>query len=105
MPGEFLNCEDVEIFHDLTSENDESDSLCLRCWEDFLAASTDDPMPTFGSSNGPFELEGFHSDITPFELAAQFNPQTERGDSSDHGKSSSDEDEDEDDQTCHQRHT
>ncbi|KAJ5995309.1 hypothetical protein N7481_002286 [Penicillium waksmanii] len=102
MPGKFLQCEDVEIYHDLTPEDDDQ---CLWCWEDLLTASTDDPMPAFGSSD--YFIEGLNSDIPPFELAAQFNPDTERGDSSDLGKSSSDEDEDEDedDQIGHQRHT
>lgn len=107
MPGKFLNCEDVEIYHDLTSEDDQSDSPCLWCWEELPTASIDDPMPTFGCSD--YSIEGLNSDISPFELAAQFNPETEREDSSDLGKSSSDEDEDEDededDQIGHQRHT
>ncbi|CAI7668909.1 unnamed protein product [Penicillium pancosmium] len=81
MPGKFLSCEDVEIYHDYHDLTSEDDDTCLWCWEDLRTASIDDPMSTFGIGNDPFE--GVNSEIPPFEFAAQFNPQTEREDSSD----------------------
>ncbi|CAI7595926.1 unnamed protein product [Penicillium manginii] len=78
MPGQFVQCDTLDINHDLIPENDD---LCQWCWDDLLTASIDDSMPVFGGSAQP--LEGFKADVPPFELAVQFNPETEEGDSGD----------------------
>lgn len=78
-PGELLSCKEVEIYHELTTEEEED--ICLWCWEALATASIDDPMTAFGSSI--HHIEGLYADIPPFELAAQFNPEMEGSVSSD----------------------
>lgn len=69
-PGDLIRCEDAEISHNLTSERDEG--LCMRCHDISLTKDLNEVTP----SNVYLPIEGLNSEIPPFVVAAQANPDT-----------------------------